>query len=196
MKYYTYKVTFKDLPGYFYYGSHKYNGKPYLGSPKTWRHLWAQFEPEAQVLQWYSTEKEVKAAEESIIKATWKDKCSLNENVSGRFSEEAAAKGGRISVAVNFTPEVCRANGEKTGPASGKKNGPVNGKKNGKRTAAANGKASSSKRILLTNIATGQTFEFPSAREAARVLGLDRGHLSSVARGGSKQHKGYTARYV
>ena len=74
MRYYTYRVTFKDLPGYFYYGKHKDDGKPYFGSPKTWKHLWLQFEPEVQVLQWYETEEEVYTAECSIILATWKDK--------------------------------------------------------------------------------------------------------------------------
>ena len=52
------------------------------------------------------------------------------------------------------------------------------------------------KRTLLTNISTGENFEFSSAREACRVLGLGQGKLCEVARGERKQHKGYTAVYL
>jgi hypothetical protein len=109
MQYYTYKVTFKDLPCYFYYGKHKDDGKPYFGSPVTWARLWKHFEPEIQILQWYATEGEVRRAEKSIIRATWKDKYSLNENVGGCFSEEA-----------------CRKQPRGTRVASGRKNGQAN----------------------------------------------------------------------
>ena len=94
MKYYTYKVTFEDLPGYFYYGFHKDNGKPYSGSPVTWRCFWEQFQPEVQVLQWYNTYEDAKNSEESILRATWKSAYSLNENCGGRFSEEVHKKNG------------------------------------------------------------------------------------------------------
>ena len=92
--YYTYKVTFKDLPGYFYYGRRKDNGKPYFGSPVAWKSIWDQFEPEIQILQRYSTFEEAERAEYSLIEHTWKDKYSLNENLGGYFSEEACRKGG------------------------------------------------------------------------------------------------------
>jgi hypothetical protein len=92
LKYYTYKITFKDLPGYFYYGKHKDNGRVYLGSPKTWKHLWKQFEPEIQILQWYNTDGEVRAAEEAIVRATWKDKYSLNEALGAVVSERVCRK--------------------------------------------------------------------------------------------------------
>jgi len=177
MKYYTYKITFKDLPGYFYYGSHKDNGKPYFGSPKTWRRLWEVFEAEIQVLQWYETEKEARRAEKLIINATWEDKYSLNEHNGYSFSEEACSRGAK-----NQPVEVRVDNGKKYG----KKNGPANGKK---------GRDKISKRLLLTDITTGDAFEFPSARAAARVLDLDASSLSKVARGERKQHKGYAAVY-
>jgi hypothetical protein len=115
MKYYTYKITFKDLPGYFYYGSHKDNGKPYFGSPVTWARLWLLFEPEVQVLQWYYTAEEVYAAECSIILATWKDKYSLNEAVGARASEDICRKNGHKTTISNLLPN-CIANGTKTGP--------------------------------------------------------------------------------
>ena len=98
MQYYTYKITFKDLPRYFYYGKHKCNGKAYLGSPVTWAHLWSCFEPEVQILQWYKTAKEAEIAERSIITATWRDKHSLNENAGGCFSEETCRKNGKKNV--------------------------------------------------------------------------------------------------
>ena len=218
MQYYTYKITFKDLPGYFYYGKRKDNGRPYFGSPKTWRRFWKHFEPQIQILQWYRTEKEVKAAEESIIKATWKDKYSLNENVGGMVSEEVCKKNGEktgpatIKAAqAALTLEILSENGKKTGPANGRKTGSENlkaaraaltleilsenGKKSGKKNGPVNGKKSS-KRVLLTSIKTGETLEFPSAHEAARVLGLDRVNLCKVARGKRDKHRGYTAVYV
>lgn len=191
MNYYTYKITFKDLPGYFYYGKHKCNGKVYLGSPVTWAHLWLCFEPEVQILQWYETAGEVRAAEEAIIRATWKDKYSLNENVSGVISEE-----------------ICSSNGKKTGPENGRRNGGRTGQKNAKamnnhpstvkvrsENAVKNGEKAS-KRVCLTKLSTEESLEFPPLHEACRVLGLDRRHLVSVAKGGRKQHKGYTAAYV
>jgi hypothetical protein len=124
MQYYTYKVTFKDLPRYFYYGSHKDDGKPYFGSPVTWAHLWLLFEAEVQVLQWYATEGEMRAAEGSIIRATWKNKYSLNENVGGLISEEVCSKNGKKTgpenvKSMNSHPKTKVArieNGKKTGP--------------------------------------------------------------------------------
>ena len=89
MDYYTYKITFKDLPKYFYYGYHRENGKPYFGSPKTWKCFWKQFEPEIQILQWFETEIEAQNAERKIIIHTWKSAFSLNENAGGGFSDRA-----------------------------------------------------------------------------------------------------------
>jgi hypothetical protein len=213
MQYYTYKITFKDLPGYFYYGKHKDDGKPYFGSPKTWRRVWRHFEPEIQVLQRYETAGEVEAAEESVIRATWDNKYSLNEAVGARVSEEVCRENGK-----NHPPKVRSANckkmndhvntvasrsnnGKKTGPDTVKAmnshvNAATNRSANGKKNGAYNGKASSSKRILLTNVSTGESFEFPSGREACRVLGLDLRNLNKVIGGKYKQHKGYTAVYL
>lgn len=97
MKYYTYKITFRDLPKYFYYGYHRHNGKEYFGSPTTWKHLWEMFEPEVQILCWYKTWEEAKSAEYKLISTTWKEKYSLNENCGGNLSTEACRKGGKIT---------------------------------------------------------------------------------------------------
>lgn len=110
MNYYTYKVTFKDLPGYFYYGRHKCKGRPYFGSPVTWSFLWLCFEPEIQILQWYETLEEVVKAEESIIRATWGSKYSLNEHIGGHFSEETCRKNGKRTLS-NMPREVLSRNG-------------------------------------------------------------------------------------
>jgi hypothetical protein len=96
LRYYTYKITFKDLPKYFYYGRHKDSGKPYFGSPRTWKHLWDQFEPEIQILQWYETWEEVSVNERKIIDATWEDIYSLNEHNGDGFSEEVLSKAGKL----------------------------------------------------------------------------------------------------
>lgn len=55
---------------------------------------------------------------------------------------------------------------------------------------------SSSKRIEVTKISTGEKFVYSSANEAARQLGLTQGNLSAAARGAIKSTMGYTAKYL
>ena len=192
MKYYTYKITFKDLPGYFYYGKHKDNGKPYFGSPKTWKRFWRHFEPQIQILQWYQTAREVEAAEAVIILATWRDKYSLNEAVGVRASEEVCrGNGKKTAAAMNAHPNTRVARAESTKIMNAHPN------TNAARVQSAKLNAKkASKRVLLTRLKSGDTFEFPSAHEAARTLGLDFSNLCAVARGKARQHKGYTAVYL
>lgn len=57
-------------------------------------------------------------------------------------------------------------------------------------------KGACNKAVEVTHIESGETLIFKSAREAARSLNLHQGHLSEVARGECKQHKGYTAKYI
>lgn len=143
-RYYTYKITFKDLPGYFYYGRKKDNGKPYFGSPKTWRHLWDQFEPEIQILQWYKTEKEVQKAEDALIGHTWKQRWngrrySLNRNHGGHIDEERCSEIGKIGGITTFNKkkglfdltnkEKVREGNKKGGTKAGNKVGPENKEK-------------------------------------------------------------------
>jgi hypothetical protein len=187
MQYYTYKITFKDLPGYFYYGKHKCNGKTYLGSPVTWAHLWSCFEPEIQILQWYKTAEEAEESERSIIRATWKEGYSLNENVSGTISEEVNRKSGEKTYRSNFDPHRSKNGKSNAGVLNSR---PERGEWNSK------GGKSNGRRIALTKTDNGELFEFYSVCEAARVLGLSHEHLSAVARGVRKQHKGYTAVYI
>lgn len=67
-----------------------------------------------------------------------------------------------------------------------------------KREGGRNGghKSDKRKRIHLVNLTTSEEFIFASAVEAARELGLSACHLTGVARGEAKQHKGFTACYV
>lgn len=55
---------------------------------------------------------------------------------------------------------------------------------------------SSSKKIEVTKISTGEKFVYSSANEAARQLGLFQGNLSAAARGAIKSTMGYTAKYL
>jgi hypothetical protein len=50
--------------------------------------------------------------------------------------------------------------------------------------------------IEVTELATGRTFRFSSANEAARSLQIEQGNLSAVCRGRIKSTAGYAARYL
>jgi hypothetical protein len=116
-------------------------------------------------------------------------------NLAWPYYSEMCAKTGRKHgskrAASNFTSELCSENGKKYGKINGMKTAATNFLPH----CSANGKKRG-KRIMLTKIATGETFKFPSAQEAARVLGLNRGHISNVARGVRKHHEGYIAVYL
>jgi hypothetical protein len=216
MKYYTYKITFKDLPGYFYYGSHKDSGKPYFGSPVTWAHLWVLFEAEVQILQWYKTEREVKAAEDSIIQATWKERHSLNENVGGRISEkvcrENGRKTGKKTARVMNTHPNTRASQTENGGKSGSKNAKImnahpNTRANRQRMAKKNAEVmnahpntlesqrrnakahneKTSKRIVQLD----SDVVYVSMAEASRKTGVPVSNIRKCCRGDRKTAGGY-----
>jgi GIY-YIG catalytic domain len=52
-----------------------------------------------------------------------------------------------------------------------------------------------SKPILVTNINTGITTEYPSSAEAVRTLGLNSGHVTQCCKGKLAHHKGYIFQY-
>ena len=54
----------------------------------------------------------------------------------------------------------------------------------------------SSKKVELINIQTGETFLFPSTREASRVLKVSQGNLCMAASGKRPSAGGFTARYL
>jgi hypothetical protein len=110
---------------------------------------------------------------------------SSNEAMNGHPNTAASRRS-------NLSTGVCSENGKKTGPLNVRV---LNDHPNAVANRIANSEKSS-KRVILTDTTTGQNLEFPSLREACRSLGLNRGHLGSVARGSRKQHKGYTAVYL
>ena len=90
-KYYTYKITFPGMPWY-YFGSHKENGKPYFGSPKTHKWIWRIYEHEIQILEWFNERREAELVEDRIIKHFINDPNCLNEHYGGFFSIGANQK--------------------------------------------------------------------------------------------------------
>jgi len=90
-KYFTYKITFPGMPWY-YFGSHKENGKPYFGSPKTHKWIWRVYEHEIQILEWFDDRREAELVEDRIIKHFINDPNCLNEHYGGFFSIEANQK--------------------------------------------------------------------------------------------------------
>jgi hypothetical protein len=193
MKFYTYKVTFEDLPHYFYYGYHKDNGKPYLGSPHTWKHLWEQFEPKIEILQWFENEKDAQVIEKKIIAHTWNSKFSLNENVGGILSFESRSKGGKKAIQkINSEDFEVRSKWGKMGGSAKSEKQQAARSKVGKKFGSLTGL----KPVEVTDLKTGEIFTFKSMTEACKELGLLMTGLSQVVNGTRKSHKGYFAQRV
>ena len=91
---YTYKITFEEVP-YYYYGSHKeqrYN-EYYMGSPVTHKWCWDFYTPKKQILEIFDTRKESNAIENRLIKPFLNDPNCLNENCGGIISSDMCKKG-------------------------------------------------------------------------------------------------------
>jgi hypothetical protein len=206
-RYYTYKVTFKDLPKYFYYGRKKDCGKPYLGSPKTFRHLWDFFEPEVQILCWYKTAKEAQEAEDALIGHTWKQvwngrRYSLNRNKGGLIDEEVCSENGKKNAEnLNSHPNTTRSK-RKHGKARAEKMNrhpnTIEGRKknvgkipkeilskNGRENGRENGKKCSKKVFCIE---TGEVYS--SVREAERQTGASSGGIIRSAQSGGRTSSG------
>lgn len=201
-RYYTYKVTFKDLPKYFYYGRKKDHGKPYFGSPKTFRHLWDFFEPEVQILCWYRTAKEAREAEDALIGHTWKQewngrRYSLNRNKGGLIDEGVCRENAK-----NIPKETCIRNGKtnvkkipkRTLSENGKNNvermnqhpntveaKKRNGRERGRETGKRNGKKQSKKVMCVETKVV-----YPSTMEVERKTSIRNGSISQSARSNGK----------
>ena len=98
---YTYKITFEEVP-YYYYGVHKEKkfDEYYMGSPYANKWCWEFYEPEKQILEFfeYSDEGWVKAQEieKQLIKPFYNtDKWCLNESCGGFVSLNQCSKGGK-----------------------------------------------------------------------------------------------------
>jgi hypothetical protein len=89
---YTYKITFEEVP-YYYYGvkKEKYFNEYYMGSPKTHKWCWELYTPKKQILQLFDFTDdgwiEAQEVEKRLIKPFYNtDKWCLNENCGGRIS--------------------------------------------------------------------------------------------------------------
>jgi hypothetical protein len=96
---YTYKITFEEVP-YYYYGSKKekrYN-EYYMGSPTTNKWCWELYTPKKQILEFfdYSDEgyEECRRVEDRLIKPVLNDTWCLNESCGGVFSLDIRRKNG------------------------------------------------------------------------------------------------------
>ena len=99
---YTYKITFEEVP-YYYYGVHKEKkfDEYYMGSPYTNKWCWEFYTPKKQILQLFDfTDEgwiEAQEVEKRLIKPFYNDdKWCLNENCGGRFSIEHQIKVGSM----------------------------------------------------------------------------------------------------
>ena len=141
---YTYKITFEEVP-YYYYGVKKekiYN-EEYWGSPKTNKWCWEFYTPNKQILELfdYTEDGYIKSqeVEKRLIKPVLNNKFCLNENVGGIFSLTSCSKAGKIGG--KKTTDIQRKN--KTGFYSiceeeRKKNGRKGGLIIGPKTGADN----------------------------------------------------------
>ena len=98
---YTYKITFEEVPYYYYYGVHKekYFNEYYVGSPYTHKWYWELYTPKKQILQFFDfTDEgwlEAQEIEKRLIKPFYDtDKWCLNESCGGIFSLEVSRKSG------------------------------------------------------------------------------------------------------
>ena len=99
---YIYKITFEEVP-YYYYGVHKekrYN-EYYMGSPVTNKWCWELYTPKKQILQLFDfTDEgwiEAQEVEGRLIRPVFNtDKWCLNESCMGIYSLVQKSKAGKI----------------------------------------------------------------------------------------------------
>jgi hypothetical protein len=96
---YTYKITFEEVP-YYYYGSKKekrYN-EGYWGSPTTNKWCWELYTPKKQILELFDFTdegyEECRKVEDRLIKPVLNDKLCLNERCGGNYSLKIKRQNG------------------------------------------------------------------------------------------------------
>ncbi len=98
---YTYKITFEEVP-YYYYGSKKEKryDEYYMGSPKRNKWCWELYTPKKQILEFfdYSDEgyEECRKVEDRLIKSVLNDFWCLNEAYGGNFSLNTKRNNGKL----------------------------------------------------------------------------------------------------
>lgn len=123
---YTYKITFEEVP-YYYYGVHKekkYN-EYYMGSPVTNKWCWELYAPKKQILELFDfTDEgwlEAQEVEKRLIRPVFNtDKWCLNESCGAKISLEVRRKTGQrtyeLGIGVHSqTPEQRKELGKKCG---------------------------------------------------------------------------------
>lgn len=122
---YTYKITFEEVP-YYYYGSkkEKYYNQEYWGSPKTNKWCWELYTPKKQILELFNYTDEgyekCKKIEDRLIKPVLNDPWCLNESYGAIISLEILQKNGKmlydLKIGVhNLSKEQLSENGTKGG---------------------------------------------------------------------------------
>jgi hypothetical protein len=123
---YTYKITFVDVP-YYYYGVHKEKkfDEYYMGSPKTHKWCWELYEPKKQILEIFEFSDEgwleAQEIEKQLIKPVFnEDEWCLNESCGGKISlkvyrEVGLNHKGNGTGVFNRTLEEMRENGRRSG---------------------------------------------------------------------------------
>jgi hypothetical protein len=134
---YTYKITFKKVP-YYYYGVHKeqQHNEEYWGTPITNKWCWELYEPEKQILEIFPYTDdgwlEAQSVEKRIIKVFYNSDVScLNENCGGKTSlsilrengKRAAIKNKENNIGIfSLSPQEIKENASKGGKIGGKIN--------------------------------------------------------------------------
>lgn len=133
---YTYKITFEEVP-YYYYGSKKerYYDEYYMGSPVTHKWCWKLYTPKKQILEIFDSREEANKIENRILKYFMSDPYCLNKNCGGVVDLEILKKVGlrnkELKIGIcGLTYEERVKNGKKGGSKSGKISG-KNHKENG-----------------------------------------------------------------
>jgi hypothetical protein len=101
LRIYTYKITFEEVP-YYYYGVHKERkyDEYYMGSPVTHKWCWELYTLKKQILELFEFSDtgwiEAQEVEKRIIKPFYNnDKWCLNEHCGGKISLTILRNGGR-----------------------------------------------------------------------------------------------------
>lgn len=87
---YLYKITFEEIP-HFYWGIHLVReDDDYMGSSVTFSKLWKIYTPHKQIIYHFEPSTEgwdlARETEKKVIESTWNSSLSLNRNSGGSFS--------------------------------------------------------------------------------------------------------------
>jgi hypothetical protein len=97
---YTYKITFEEVPGFWYWGVHaeKFFNDGYMGSPTTNKHFWELYIPKRQILEIFEYSekgwKEANAVERRLIMPDLNHARCLNESCAGVMSLKVYKQNG------------------------------------------------------------------------------------------------------